>query len=341
MIRDLFGDATIRLLASHTPAPVATYRLETPVPRVARTPPATVQANGLRMEYDTFGDPAHPPLLLVMGLAGQMVAWDEEFCARLAARGLWVIRFDNRDIGRSTWLDHEPVPNVVALLRAQRRGLPVRVPYRVPDMAMDALGLLDALGVRSAHVVGVSMGGMIAQTMAIQAPERVRTLTSIMSHTGEPDLPHPHWRASASLFIPAPRTAETALRRAVDVWRILNGPRMPVDLARTRAQVELALGRGRNPAGTARQLAAILATPSRAAGLRALRVPTLVIHGEEDPLVPLEGGLRTAAHVPGAALEVIPRMGHALAPPLWERLIDRITAHVSGGRAPPSPAVRT
>lgn len=327
MIRDLFGDVTIRLLASHTPPPVETYRLETPVPRVARTEPATVQANGLRIEYDTFGDPAHPPVLLVMGLAGQMVAWDEEFCARLAARGFYVIRFDNRDIGRSTWLEHEPVPNIMALVRAVRRGLPFRVPYRVPDMARDALALLDALGVASAHVVGVSMGGMMAQSMAIQAPERVRTLTSVMSHTGEADLPHPHWRASAALFVPAPRTTETALRRAVEVWRILNGRRMPVDLARTRAQAELALRRGRNPAGTTRQLAAILASPSRADDLRRLTVPTLVIHGQEDPLVPLEGGIRTARHVPGAELEVVPRMGHALPPPLWDRLIDRIVRH--------------
>jgi pimeloyl-ACP methyl ester carboxylesterase len=185
--------------------------------------------------------------------------------------------------------------------------------------------------VASAHVVGVSMGGMIAQSMAIQAPQRVRTLTSVMSHTGEPDLPHPHWRASASLFVPAPRTAETALRRAVDVWRILNGRRMPVDLARTRAQVELALRRGRNPAGTARQLAAILASPSRADDLRGVAVPTLVIHGEEDPLVPLEGGRRTARLVPGAELEVLPRMGHALPPPLWERIIDRVVRHAQRG----------
>lgn len=330
MIRDLFGTAVLRALAAHTPPPVPTYPLPPPPP-VPRTPPATVQVNGLRIEYDAFGDPADPVLLLVMGLAGQLVAWDEEFCARLAGCGLRVIRFDNRDMGRSTWLRNAPVPDLFAVIRAVRRGLPVEVPYRVPDLARDALGLLDALGVGSAHVLGVSMGGMIAQQMAIDAPHRVRTLTSIMSHTGEPDLPRPHWRASAALMVPAPRDRERAMRRAVDAWRVMNGPACAVDLARTRAMAELAYDRGRNPRGVIRQLAGIIASPTRAEGLRRLRVPTLVIHGDHDPLVPLDGGRRTAAAVPGAELDVIPRMGHALPPPLWERLIDRIARHVSRG----------
>lgn len=330
MIRDLFSVATLRALAAHTPAPVPTYPLP-PAPRVARTPPAVVQANGLRLEYDTFGDAAHPPLLLVMGLAGQMVAWDEAFCARLAGCGFRVIRFDNRDMGRSTWFDDTPVPNLVALIRAVRRGAAVEVPYRVPDMARDALGLLDALGIDAAHVAGVSMGGMIAQTMAMEAPHRVRTLTSIMSHTGEPDLPHPHWRATASLLVPAPQGREMAMRRAVAAWRVLNGPGCAIDLARTRAMAELAYDRGRNPAGVVRQIAGILASPSRAEGLRALRIPALVMHGALDPMVPMEGGRRTASCIPGAELEIVPRMGHALAPPFWERIIDRIARHASRG----------
>ncbi|HEX2207302.1 MAG TPA: alpha/beta fold hydrolase [Longimicrobium sp.] len=299
----------------------------------ARSPdrhPAVVQANGLRMEYDTFGDPSHPALLLVMGLAGQMVAWDEEFCARLAGCGFHVIRFDNRDMGRSTWMDGAPVPSLLRVLRAARRGEHIEVPYRVPDLANDTLALLDALGVESAHLVGISMGGMIAQTMAMQAPHRVRTLTSIMSHTGEPDLPHPHRRATASLLVPAPRNREMAMRRAVSAWRILTGPAIP--LARADAGDGGAGVRPRpQPAGVLRQLAGIIASPSRAPGLRTLRVPTLVIHGEHDPLVPLEGGHRTAALVPGAELAIIPRMGHALPPPLWERLIELIARHASRG----------
>ena len=329
MLRDLLGDATLAFLASHTPAPVPTYEIG-PAPSVARAGPATARANGIALEYDTFGEAGDPPLLLVMGLAGQMVAWDEAFCARLAARGYFVVRFDNRDIGRSTWLDHAGVPRIVPLMRAVRKGQPVRVPYLLADMADDAVGLLDALGIASAHVLGISMGGMIAQILAARAPGRVRTLTSVMSHTGEPDLPHPHWRATATLFIPAPREREAYLWRAVLLWRILNGPRMAVDLARTRAAAELAYGRGIHPAGVARQLAAILASPSRQEALRALSLPTLVIHGDQDPLVPVEGGRRTAAAIPGARLEVVEEMGHALPPPLWERLIDRIAAHARG-----------
>jgi pimeloyl-ACP methyl ester carboxylesterase len=322
----LFGEATLALLASHTPAPVETYDLS-PAPVVPRTGPATARANGITLEYDTFGDPADPPLLLVMGLAGQMVAWDEAFCARIAARGYHVVRFDNRDIGRSTWLDHEPVPSLVSLMRAQRKGLPMRVPYLVDDMADDAVGLLDALGIGSAHVVGISMGGMIAQTMAARAPGRVRTLTSIMSHTGDRDLPHPHWRAMAMLFVPAVRDREAYQRRAVMVWRVLNGPKLAVDAARTRAAAALAFDRGIHPAGAGRQMAAIVASGSRTEALRTLAIPALVLHGDQDPLVPLEGGRRTAAAIPGAVLEIIPGMGHALPPPLWERIIDRITAH--------------
>ncbi|HEX8395287.1 MAG TPA: alpha/beta hydrolase [Longimicrobium sp.] len=324
----LFGDATLRLLAARTPKPVLTY----PLPRVdtsavRRVDPIVVPANGLEITCETFGEPTDPPVLLIMGLAAQMVQWDDEFCLRLAAQGFYVIRFDNRDIGRSTWMTGAPVPRLVALLGAKRRGLPLQVPYLLDDMARDTLGVLDALGIDSAHVVGVSMGGMIAQSVAALAPHRLRSLTSIMSHTGEDDAPHPHWRASAALFIPVPRGREAAVRRAVPVWRILNGHGIAIDLARTRSQALRAYERGRNPSGVARQLAAILASPSRADSLRALRVPTLVIHGDEDPLIPTAGGRRTAALVAGSRLEIIPGMGHALAPPLWDTLIDRITNH--------------
>lgn len=325
MIRDLFSVATLRALAAHTPRPVPTYPLDPP-PMVPRTPPAVVEANGMRLEYDTFGDASHPPLLLVMGLGGQMVAWDEEFCARLAARGFRVIRFDNRDVGRSTWLDDAPVPNLLSVIRAVRRGESVDVPYRVPDMARDAVGLLDALEIDAAHVVGVSLGGMIAQTMAIEAPARVRTLTSIMSQTGDLDLPPPHWRTLASLMVPAPRNREMALHRAVDAWRVLNGPGIAVDRARTLVMAGMAYDRGRNPAGVLRQIAGIVASPSRAEALRSVRIPTLVMHGDRDPMTHVEGGRRTAAAIPGAELAIIPRMGHALAPPFWPRIIDSIAA---------------
>lgn len=326
-LRNLISDATLALLASHTPPPVPTYELPPLGVEVAHSPERVARANGIDLTYDTFGDPQNPPILLVMGLSGQMIAWNDEFCARLAARGFYVIRFDNRDIGRSTWLDHEPVPNLFALTRALRRGEPVRVPYGIGDMADDALGLLDALGIERAHVVGISMGGMIAQAMAIASPHRVRTLTSIMSHTAERDLPHPHRRVMGVMMIPAPRERDAYLKHSIQVWRILNGPVYAVDLARIHAESMMIYQRGRHPAGSGRQLAAILAAPSRLAGLRSLAVPTLVMHGDRDPLIPLEGGRRTAAAIPGAALEIIPGMGHALPPPLWERIIGRIAAH--------------
>lgn len=327
-LRDLISDATIALLASHTPPPVATYPLPPLAAEVPRSPERVARANGIAITYDTFGDPAHPPVLLVMGLSGQLIAWNEEFCARLAARGLFVIRFDNRDIGRSTWLSDAPVPNLLALVRAIRRGEPVRVPYGLHDMAADALGLLDALAIESAHVVGISMGGMIAQTMAIRSPHRVRTLTSIMSHTAERDLPHPHRRLMGAMMIPAPLGRAAYLRHALQVWRILNGPVYAADLARVHAESTAIFERGRNPAGGGRQLAAILSAPSRSEALRTLAVPTLVIHGDRDPLIPMEGGLRTAAAIPGATLEIIPGMGHALPPPLWERIVELIAKHV-------------
>ncbi len=326
-LRNIISDATLALLASYAPPPVPTYALPPLVAEVPRTGERVARANGMDIAYEVFGRDEDPPMLLVMGLAGQMVAWDDELCARLAARGFRVIRFDNRDIGRSTWLRHEPVPNVLALVRAVRRGQPVRVPYGLGDMAGDALGLLDALGIPAAHLVGISMGGMIAQEMALRAPGRVLTLTCIMSHTAERDLPHPHRRVMGAMLLPAPRDPTAYLRHSIQVWRILGGPVYAVDYARTRATSMAAYERGRNPAGSGRQLAAIIAAPSRAQALRSLTVPTLVIHGDRDPLVPVEGGRRTAAAIPGARLEIIPGMGHSLPPPLWPRLVDLITEH--------------
>lgn len=325
-VRERLAGSVLTLLAARTPRPVESYALPPLDVPVRRTPPAVVEANGLRLEYDTFGEPDHPPVLLIMGLAAQMVAWDEGFCTRLAARGFRVIRFDNRDIGRSTWLDHEPVPDLRRLLR----GEAVPVPYRLDDMAADTLALMDALGVQSAHLVGVSMGGMIAQAAAIRAPERVRTLTSIMSTTGEPDLPKPKRGALGALMIPAPRAREPYLRHSVRVWRVLNGPRIAVDRRRTRSLAELAYDRGIHRAGVGRQLAAILASPHRGDALRSLDVPSLVIHGDQDPLIPLEAGIRTAERIPAARLEVIPDLGHALPAPLWERIVDRVARHAAG-----------
>jgi pimeloyl-ACP methyl ester carboxylesterase len=308
------------------------------MPNERRTPPARARANGIELCYDTFGDASAPPLLLIMGLASQMIAWHDEFCEELAARGFRVIRFDNRDIGLSTRFDAAGVPNVAAAFAAAMQGKPVDAPYRLSDMAADAFGLLDALDIDRAHVVGASMGGAIAQTMAIERPERLRTLTSIMSTTGEPSLPPPTPEAMAVLFKAPATTLEGYIESYAQSWKVLRGGSFPEDEALDRERAERLHARGLNPPGVARQMAAILASGSRKEALAAVRVPTLVLHGDADPLVPLACGIDTAQSIPGARLVVIPGMGHALPISCWTRIIDAIASHAvdpqsSGTRA--------
>ena len=288
---------------------------------------ARARANGIELCYDTFGDASAPPLLLIMGLASQMIAWPDEFCAALAARGYRVIRFDNRDIGLSTSFDSAGVPNIGAAMVAAMQGKPVDAPYRLSDMGADAFGLLDALGIESAHVVGASMGGAIAQTMAIDRPQRLRTLTSIMATTGAPGLPPPTPEAMAVLLKPPATALEDYVASYAQTWKVLRAGSFPEDEALDRARAERLHARGLNPAGVARQLAAILASGSRKPALAAVRVPTLVIHGDADPLVPLGCGVDTAESIPGARLVVVEGMGHALPIIHWRRIIDAIAAH--------------
>jgi len=298
------------------------------MPTVHRTPPAFAPANGLKLCYDTFGDATASPLLLIMGLAAQMVAWDDEFCTLLAARGYRVIRFDNRDIGLSSRIESAGLPDVSAAFMAAMQGKPIpSPPYLLSDMADDAIGLLDALGIPSAHVVGASMGGAIAQTLAINHSERLRTLTSIMASTGEPGLPPPSADALAVLFKPTPTDQAAYFESYVQTWKVLRAGSFPLDEARDLSRAGQNFARGLNPAGVARQLVAILASGSRKQALGAVRVPTLVIHGDIDPLVPLACGLDTAESVPGAKLLVVPGMGHALPISQWPQIIDAIAAH--------------
>ena len=297
---------------------------------VHHTPPAFADANGLKLCYDTFGAPGAPPLLLIMGLAGQMVAWDDEFCALLAERGFRVIRFDNRDIGLSTRIDSAGVPDVSAAFMAAMQGKPIPTPpYLLRDMAADAIGLLDALEIPNAHVVGASMGGAIAQTLAIHHADRLRTLTSIMATTGEPGLPPPTAEALAVLFKPTPTDQAGYFDSYVQTWKVLRAGSFPLDEARDLARAGQNHARGLNPAGVARQMVAILASGSRKQALGAVRVPTLVIHGDIDPLVPLACGLDTAESVPGAKLLVVPGMGHALPISKWPQIVDAIAAHAA------------
>jgi pimeloyl-ACP methyl ester carboxylesterase len=299
-------------------------------------PPRTERrtlANGIDIAWDSFGDPDAPPLLLIMGLGAQMVAWDDAFCARLAeAGGHRVIRFDNRDIGHSTHLTHLGIPDIQALMLQAMAGKPLAVPYTLRDMAADCIGLLDALGIDRAHVVGASMGGAIGQELAIHHPERMRSFTSIMSTTGNPALPPPTPEAMAVLFSPTPLSFDAYLPHYRKVWHVLRGPDFPLDEARDAERAQLIFLRGLNPGGVARQLAAIFASGNRKPALRDVQVPTLVIHGDADPLVPVACGVDVADAIAGAKLLRIPRMGHALPVSMWPQIIDAIAAHTGQRR---------
>jgi pimeloyl-ACP methyl ester carboxylesterase len=293
------------------------------------TEPGFVHANGIDICYQCFGEKDAKPLLLIMGLASQMIAWDDDFCSALADRGFRAIRFDNRDIGLSTRLDAAGLPDVSAAFMAAMQGQPVTAPYLLRDMAADTIGLMDALGIGTAHVVGASMGGAIAQTMAIEYPERLRTLTSIMATTGAPDLPMPTAEAMAVLFKPPPLDASSYFENYLQTWQVLRGAGFAADDARDLERAQRNFARGLNPAGVARQILAVLASGSRREALREVDVPTLVIHGRADPLVPLACGIDTAQAVPGAELLVIDGMGHALPMAHWPQIIDAIARHAA------------
>ena len=287
----------------------------------------------LEIAYTTSGDPGAVPILLIMGLGAQLIAWDDAFVDELVRRGHYVVRFDNRDVGESTHLSHLPKPNVLASMMALMSGQAVQVAYRLEDMAGDAIGLLDALGLDSAHVVGASMGGMIAQVMALRAPERVRSLTSIMSSTNDRDLPPGDPAAMQTLMSLSSSEAPASVETAVTAFRTIASPGYPFEEARVRRTATLSRQRGYEPAGVARQLLAVVSTPGRREALGALRVPTLVIHGDKDPLVPLAAGQATAAAIPGARLWVVPGMGHDLPTPLMTPVADAISTHATAAEA--------
>jgi pimeloyl-ACP methyl ester carboxylesterase len=281
---------------------------------------ARAQANGLELEYDTFGDPAHPALVLVMGLGAQMITWEDGFCELLAGRGFFVVRYDNRDVGLSTWLDHLPAPDLAAIAA----GDLTTAPYRLSDLAADAVGLFDALGIGRAHVVGASMGGMIAQQLAIDHPERLLSITSIMSTTGDPAVGRAEPWALALLTRPPANTREQAIADSVEAYRRLGSPGYPDDEAFLLAKAALHYDRARHPVGTLRQAAAVVASGDRTAGLRSVRLPALVVHGDADPLIDVSGGKATAEAIPDAELVVIPGMGHNLPRAVWPEVADAI-----------------
>jgi pimeloyl-ACP methyl ester carboxylesterase len=294
---------------------------------VAHSAELRCQANGIELAYDWFGAEDAPPLVLVQGLGCQMIAWDDAFCARLAAAGYRVIRFDNRDIGKSTLLPHLGVPNIAEMFAAIAQGAKVAAPYLLRDMAADLAGLLDALSIEQAHVVGASMGGAIAQTLAIGWPRRVRTLSSIMSNTGEAGFPPPTPEALSLLLTPPPLEREGYIADYANRWKVLRGAGFTQDEAMDPVRAGRIFDRGLNPAGVARQLAAIIASPGRARALADLRVPALVMHGDADPLVHFSGGSATAAAIPGARLQLLQGMGHAIPVPYWSDVIGALARH--------------
>ena len=286
---------------------------------------ARVNTGTVELEYDTFGDPAHRPLLLVMGLGAQMIAWDEGFCEALAAEGHYVIRFDNRDCGLSTKFDAAGTPDMQSLVASLAAGETPAIPYTLDDMADDAVALLDHLNLPNAHICGASMGGMIVQTVALRHPERVRSLTSIYSSTGDRSLPQATPEAMAALTSPVPPDLEGFLERSLYVSKTIGSPGFPFDEAQQRRKATRSFERGLCPEGTSRQMVAIIAHGDRTPGLRALSIPTLVIHGTADPLIPLPCGEATAAAIPCAELLVIEGMGHDLPRDAWPQMVSAIS----------------
>ena len=300
---------------------------------------AIAQANGINIAYETSGNPLDTPVLLIMGLGMQLIAWPQDFIDGLVEQGYYVIRFDNRDAGLSSKLHHLKKPNLVLAYLKSLVGWKQAPAYTLNDMADDALGLVDALNIGQVHVVGLSMGGMIAQLFAARFASRTLSLTSIMSSSGRRGLPGPTPAARNALLRPAdhPGDRRAIVDRTVAVFRLIGSPSFPTPERVLRANVELALDRNVNPAGVARQMVAIVAGSDRTPLLRKIACRSMVIHGAADPLVPVACGVDTARSIPGASLHIIEGMGHDLPPQLIERLLALLDHHLRGNMTPGIP----
>ena len=281
-----------------------------------------VTANGIRIEYDTFGEKSSPAILLIMGLSAQLIGWEEDFCKQLADKGLFVIRFDNRDVGLSTKFEKAGIPDVMAAMQ----GKEFHAPYTLDDMADDAVGLLDALGIKKAHICGASMGAMITQVIGYRHPSRVLSLIPIMGTTGKPGLPPAKPEAMEMLITPAPVHREAYIENAVVTWKIFWGS-LEFDEEIVRKRAAISYDRAFYPQGIVRQHAAIIASGNRRPRLASITAPTLVIHGSEDPLLPVKHGEDTAEAIPGAEMLIIEGMGHCLPKVAWPQIIEAIAKH--------------
>ena len=291
-----------------------------------------IQANGIELEYVIDGAADARPLLAIMGLGAQLIRWPQGFVDRLAARGFRVIRFDNRDVGLSEKFEAAGRPDLPAIMAARAAGQAPPVAYTLDDMARDAAGLLDALGIDKAHIVGASMGGMIAQLVAADHPHKTLTLTSIFSTTGHPDLPPATPEAMTRLTLPAPdprEDLEAYVAHSIASSRIMGSPGYPATDEKLRAEAIATVERCYYPVGFARQYAAIVASGNRRERVRKITAPTTVIHGTDDPLVPVSGGRDTAANIPGAVWVEFPGMGHDIPTELWDPIIDAIAANAA------------
>jgi pimeloyl-ACP methyl ester carboxylesterase len=282
-------------------------------------------ANGIELAYQEMGDPEGEPLILVMGMATQMIAWPEDFCSLLADRGFRVVRFDNRDTGRSTKLDSAGVPSRIDMMSGRR----ATAPYLLRDMARDTFGLMDHLGFDSAHLMGVSMGGMVVQTAAIEEPQRVRSMVSAMSTTGSRWTGLPSVKAFGVLLAPPPKGRDAIVERGIKTFKVIGSPDFPFDEERVRDVAGRSHERGHSAAGVLRQLHAITASGDRTSALRNVEVPTMVIHGSRDPLVRPAGGRATARAIPGARLRIIDGMGHDLPRAVWPEVVEAVAENAA------------
>ena len=292
------------------------------------------QTNGISLEAETFGDPKHPAMLLIMGLGCQLVVWPDALCEALAAAGFYVVRFDNRDIGLSEKIQGPRDAQFFKNILRSRLGLKVRAPYKLDDLALDTVGLMDALGIQRAHIVGLSMGGMVAQLLALDHADRVLSLTSIMSSSNNPRLPQASAKVQLRLIRrPKGRDTESLIEHGTETWKVLASPKAVPPLEERRALATRTVTRSIYPRGYIHQLLAILASGSRHQRLPGITVPSLILHGEDDPLIPVAAGRELARLIPGAKIEVLKNMGHDLPTPLLPRIAQLITRHAQQAAA--------